>query len=141
MFDKFINENWEYIRYKRKDKVHLNTNDSIIKRLEAKLNQDVIITEIIKNPALPNQMHLAPHESAITQILLSNALIYSNNTPINIDLFNNIKVSSFTPFYGRDTEILNFGLQLKYFSSADKTDIEFIHKCLKETRFKEYVKG
>jgi hypothetical protein len=140
MLDKFIKENWKYVPYKRK-KIEYS---EIIKNLEERLNSDGAITEIVKNIMLPFEMEIAKKKTgaAITssKLYLANALMYSNGAPINLDIYEKISVWPFNPFFGYDIDRGNLTLQMNYFSSADKKDIEFIHKCLRGVRFEEYKK-
>jgi hypothetical protein len=142
MLDKFIKENWKYIPYKRNDKTHFNSE--VVKKLEEKLNSNGIITEIVKNKMLYFETELARGKSrgSITnsELYIAHALMYSNGTQINLELFQNVRVWPQDPFFGREIERGHPKLQLNYFSSADKKDIDFIHKCLKTERFEEYKK-
>jgi hypothetical protein len=142
MFDKFSKETWIPVYYTRKDKVHLNRG--IIKRLEDKLNSNGQITEVIKNPLIDLQISKQKIISScmitVSKLPVANAVIYSDSSPINLEFYDNLKISSVDPFFGQDINRWFSELRLSYFSSADKKDIKFIHKCLKDVRFEEYKK-
>ena len=139
MFDRFVKKNWIYVPYQREDKIRLNWQ--VRERLNSELNSKGNILEFRQNPFKDLQVKGAKkrHTSCggYYRVLHSNALVYSEGSPIRLSLFEGLSIGTLDLFYGQRVNRSSLELEMAFFSSANEADLKFIQRCLKNVRFKQ----